>query len=269
MKAPTHFLAALGLAFVATAATASADDLTITAKVTRDNGPATTTTSYVSGDHIRFGTGEADVIADLKSGDMTMIDNKKRQYFVITRKDLDQMQARMKDAMNSPEMKRAQEQMKNLPPDVQKKMQAAMGGLSASVTVQKMGSTRKIAGYNCESWTVSYGTMVKNEECLTTELPLPAQVWTSYQDFAARMRGMSAAMGPMSKGIGEIQEKTKEMKGFPLARTTSSSFMGRASTSTFEVTEVKKGAVPASAWQVPAGYAKIDSPMAKMGAPGK
>lgn len=263
MRVPV-FLAAV---LLASALTAAGQDLTIVAKVSRDGGAPSTTTSYIGTDHIRFGAGDMDILADLKSGAMTMIDNKKRTYFVVTPQDIEQVQARMSEAMNSPEMKRAQEQMKNLPPDVQKKMQAAMGGLAASVTVEKAGSTRKIAGYNCDNWTVSYGTIVKTEECLTNELPLPAQTWKSYQDFQSRMRGMTAAMGPMGKGISEIQEKTKDMKGFPLARTSSSSLMGRSTTSSFEVTEVKKGAVPASAWEVPAGYAKVDNPMAKMAGP--
>jgi hypothetical protein len=157
--------------------------------------------------------------------------------------------------------------MKNLPPEVQKKMQAAMGGIASSVTVAKTGASRKIAGYNCETWTVAFGQISKTEECLTTELPLPAPTLQSYQDFAAGMRGMAAAMGPMGKGLTELQEKTKDMKGFPLSRTTTASFMGRTTSNSIEVTDVKKGAVPASAWELPAGYTKVDNPMLKAGAP--
>jgi hypothetical protein len=173
----------------------------------------------------------------------------------------------MKQAMNSPEMQRAQEQMKNLPPDIQKKMQAAMGGIASSVTVQKGVTSRKIAGYNCETWTVSFGQITKSEECLTTELPIPAQDWQAYQDFANGMRGMIGGMGPMGQAVAEMQEKTKDMKGFPLSKTTTASFMGRSMTTSIEATEVRKGPVPASAWQVPAGYAKVDNPMRKAGAP--
>jgi hypothetical protein len=266
MRVAIRSLAAVVFAF---AVSAAAEDLTIVAKVSRDSGPAGTATSYLSGDRIRVVTGDGnEMIADLKTGDTTMIDHKKRQYFTVTRQDLEQLQARMKQAMNSPEMQRAQEQMKNLPPEVQKRMQAAMGGgITSAVSVQKTGTSRKIAGYNCENWTVAFGQISKSEECLTTELPLPAQAWQSYQDFAARMRGMNAAMGPIGKGITELQEKMKDMKGFPLSKTTTASFMGRSMTSTIEVTDVKKGPVPASAWEIPAGYAKVDNPMLKAGAP--
>jgi hypothetical protein len=265
MRVPIRSLAAVAIAF---AVSAAAEDLTIVAKVSRDSGPAGTSTSYLSSDHVRLVTGDGnEIISDLKTGDATMIDHKKRQYFTVTRQDMEQLQARMKQAMNSPEMQRAQEQMKNLPPDIQKKMQAAMGGIASSVTVQKTGTTRKIAGYNCQDWTISFGQISKSEECLTSELPLPAQDWQSYQEFTNRMRGMTGAMGPMGKMVTELQEKTKEMKGFPLAKTTTASFMGRSMTTTTEVTEVRKGAVPASAWQVPSGYAKVDNPMLKAGVP--
>ena len=59
---------------------------------------------------------------------MTTIDNKKKEYYVITKQDMEAMKAKMQEQMNSPEMKKAQEQMKNLPPEMQKKMEAMMGG---------------------------------------------------------------------------------------------------------------------------------------------
>jgi hypothetical protein len=40
--------------------------------------------------------------------------------------------------------------------------------------------------------------------------------------------------------------------------------MGRSTTNSQEVTEIKKGPIPATAWQIPAGYRQVESPMAKM-----
>ena len=149
MRFSTHSLAVLTLAL---AGPAAADDLTILSKVTRGEEPPTTATSYLTSDHVRVIQGEGrEMIADLKTGDVTMVDGRKKQYFVVTRQDMDQPKARIQQQANSPEMQRAQEQMKNLPPEVQKKMQAAMGSLVGSVIVQKTGATRKIAGYACEN----------------------------------------------------------------------------------------------------------------------
>jgi hypothetical protein len=57
------------------------------------------------------------------------------------------------------------------------------------------------------------------------------------------------------------------MRGFPLATSTTSSFMGRSVSTSSEVTEIKKGPIPASAWDVPAGYRKVDNPMFKAAPP--
>ena len=244
MQFPTHSLAVLTLAL---AVPVAADDLTILAKVTRGQEPPTTATSYLTSDHVRVVQG----------------DGRKKQYFVVTRQDMDQLKARIQQQANSPEMQRAQEQMKNMPPEVQKRMQAAMGGLVSSVTVQKTGATRKIAGYTCENWTVALGQISKTEQCLSTELPLPVHAWDAYRDFANSMLSMMSAMGPLAKGFSEMREKMKDMKGYPLAVTTTTTMMGRPTATTTEVVEIRRGPVPASAWQVPAGYTKVDNPMTK------
>ncbi len=246
MRFSTHSLAVLTLAL---AGPAAADDLTILSKVTRGEEPPTTATSYLTSDHVRVIQGEGrEMIADLKTGDVTMVDGRKKQYFVVTRQDMDQLKARIQQQANSPEMQRAQEQMKNLPPEV-----------------QKTGATRKIAGYACENWTVALGQISKTEQCLSTELPLPVQAWDTYRDFANSMMSMMSAMGPLAKGFSETREKMKDMKGYPLAVTTTTTMMGRPTIATTEVVEVKRGPVPASAWQVPAGYTKVDNPMTKGG----
>jgi hypothetical protein len=260
----------LAALFAAAAVPAAADDLTIVSKTTSSSGPPATTTSYLSSDHARIDQGDGrEMIADLKAGVFTVVDGRKKQYFVVTKQDLEQMRARIQQQMSSPDVQKAQEQMKNLPPEVQKRMQAAMGGMVSTVTVQKTGSTRKIAGYGCEDWTVSMGQLSKTEECLSTELPLPAQAWESYREFAESMTSTMSAMGPMAKGLSDLREKMKDLKGYPLSRTTTASFMGRNSTNTSEVVEVKKGAIPASAWEVPAGFTKVDNPMLKAMPPAK
>jgi hypothetical protein len=255
---------ALGAAFLAASVSAAAEDLTIVSKVTRDGAAPTTATSYLSGERARMVQPDGqEAMIELGTGQITVLDGRKKEYFVITRQDMEQMKTRMAQLASSPEMQRAQEQMKNLPPEVQKKMQGMMGAAGGSLDVQKTGTTRKIAGYTCENWTITLGTFSKTEQCLTTELPVPVQTWTAYRDFADSMRTMMAAMGPMGKSMADAAVKMKDMKGFPLALTTSSSVMGRTMNASTEVVEVKKGAIPASAWAIPEGYKKIDNPMLK------
>ncbi len=257
--------AALFATFVlAAAGPVLADDLTIVSKGSKDGGAPATSTSYLSSDKIRMSQPEgSEMIWDLKSGQMTVVDGRKKEYYVITKQDMEQVKAKLQQTMNSPEMQKAQEQMKNLPPDIQKRMQGAMGGMASSLEVKKTGNTRKVAGYSCEEWSVTMGQFSKTLECLSTEVPIPIQTWTAYRDFGDSMRTMMSAMGPMGKGVGDMAEKMKEMKGLPLSVNRTTSAMGHSSNFSSEVVEIKKGPIPASAWDVPAGYQKIENPMLK------
>ncbi len=161
-----HFVAA---ALLGAALPAAADDLTIVSRMTRDGGEPTTATSYLASDHARIIQPDGqEAILDLKTGQITVLDGRKKEYFVVTRQDMDQMKARLQQTMNSPEMQKAQEQMKNLPPEVQKRMQGMMGAAAGSFYVKKAGTTRKIAGYNCDNWTITIGQFSKTEQCMTT-----------------------------------------------------------------------------------------------------
>jgi hypothetical protein len=241
---------------------AMAQDLTIVSKVMRDGGPPTTSISYISSDRARMSHGGdgKESIVDYTAGQITTVDTAKQTYYVTTRQDLDAMGARMKEQMNGGEGKKAQEAMKNLSPEQQKKMDDMMGSMF-TFDVQKTGTTRRIAGYTCENWKVTMGKFSNSEECLTNELQFPTHAWEMYKGFADSMQGMMGSMGPMAKNAAKMQEQFKQMKGYPLAKTTTVDVMGHKSVVTIEVTEIKRGPIPASVWEIPAGFTKVDNPM--------
>ncbi len=259
------WIPAVALAVLA-ALPGAAEDLTIVVKETHGSNAPVTSTSYISADKLRTTNAEGtEVLAEPAAGKFTMIDHKKKEYYVVTRQDLEaamaEMQARMKQM--EPQMKQAQEQMKNLPPELREKMAGMMGGFVAAVNVQKGTGGRTVAGHRCENWIITMGEMSRTEECLTTELQFPAQTWAAYQDFNNRMKS-AMTTGPMGQAFAQMKEKFKDVKGYPLASTTTTKILGRTSASTTEVTEIKKGSIPASAWELPAGYKQVESPMAKM-----
>ena len=242
---------------------AASQGLTIVSKMTRDDGTTSTTTNYIAEDHARWsGGGEGDMILDAKAGEMIMINNGKKTYSVITKKDIEAMAAMIQERMNSPEMRRAQEAMKNLPPEQRQRMEAAMGS-SMTMNVEKIGTTHTIAGYKCEDWVVSMGQMTKTVQCVSTDVKFPLQAWAMFRDLSDSMKTLMGAMGPMKTNTDTVIEQMKKMKGIPLSSKTTVTVMGRTSVSSTEVTDIKNGSIPDSAWQIPAGYTRVESPMAR------
>jgi hypothetical protein len=135
--------------------------------------------------------------------------------------------------------------------------------MSASTEVKKTGVSRKIAGFACEEWNISMGAMMNMTECVTNDLKYPVQSWTAMADFSESMRKSMGGFGPNAKGSADFAEKLKTIHGFPLATASTVDAGITKIINATEVTQVSRAAIPASTWNVPAGYTKIDNPMTK------
>jgi hypothetical protein len=239
----------LSFAVAAAALPALAEDLTIVTSVSGAQGAATTTTQYFTDSRFRMAGADGDTIFDAQSGAIVFVDNKKKQYWESS---LDEMNTAF-EAMNA-QMKQLEEQMKGNPMAAQM-MEKMMGG-AGEVSVTKGSNPRTIAGYACDHWLVTMGKAMKMEIWATSKLVPPTR-------FYASRKAMFAA-NPMLQKFARAFDEMQKIGGFTLAETTSVSMMGRSMTTSSEATEVKRGAIPASAFEVPAGYKKIDSPIKQM-----
>lgn len=220
-------------AVLALPALAGAEDLTIVSKVT---GPKPgTSTHYMSADRFRSNDGDHDSIMELQTGRMVMIDNQKKEY---TETSLAEMSAFMEQMSK---------QMQGMPAN----LMPALG----EVKVAKGQSPRKVAGYDCEHWIVSMGDSMRMELWTTADLTPPTQ-------YLELRKAMTASMGPMARHFAKMYEAWSQIKGFPLAETTSFKMMGRETRTEHEAIEVKKGPIAPSVFDVPAGYRKKPSPFA-------
>jgi len=232
--------------------TCMADELTVTSKVTTNGQPGGTQTSYISSDHIRHSESKGnDVIIDLKNGTMTNIDGKKKTYFVMTKQDMQTVQAAMAARMNDPKMKQAMAMM-----------QGMSSSMASDTEVKKTGVTRKVAGYACEEWLINMGGMVSMTECVTNDLKYPVQSWAALADFQESMR-KSMSFGPSAKSSADYAEKMKSIKGFPVASTSTVDAGITKITTATEVTNVSRTPIASSTWDVPAGFTKVENPMLK------
>jgi hypothetical protein len=108
-------------------------------------------------------------------------------------------------------------------------------------------------------------------ECVTTDLQYPAHAFDVYKEFSESMKSMMTSFGGgPGKAGADMAQKLKAMKGYPVASAMVMDMMGQKTTTESEVVEVRRGAIPASAWEIPAGYTKIENPMLKaMAGPGR
>ena len=235
-------------------AMAASDDLTIVSKITHNGKDAGTSTSYLSSDRVRMAQADGNaMMVDAQTGVMTMIDGKKKTYYTITKQDMQQMGAKVAAMMNDPKMQQGMQMMQNM-----------SGAMAKSYEVKDTGVTRKIAGFSCEEWTITMAGMSTTRECRTTALQYPARAMDAFKEYSESMRSAMSAFGPMAKAGADLAEKRKAMKGFSIATSSTTEIMGMKVSEATEVVEVRRGSIPASAWEIPAGYTKVENPMLKM-----
>jgi len=221
-------------AILMAAAAAGAEDLTIVSKVSVGKS-SSTSTQYITADKVRTSDGQNDTIMEYSTGRMIMIDHKKKEYYETS---LAEMSA-MFDNLNK--------QMEGNPI-----LQQLMGEMT-QVTVQPGGAAKTIAGYRCNQYLLSMGNTLSFDIWAAPDLQTPIQ----YYD-ASKLR--YAAMGPVGQRFEKMYDEMKKVQGLPLGMGIKIKVMNINTETISEATEVKKGPIPASAFEVPAGYKKKDSP---------
>ncbi|HEV8611300.1 MAG TPA: DUF4412 domain-containing protein [Thermoanaerobaculia bacterium] len=211
-----------------------AEDLTVISKVTAGDHSGRST-QYMTSTKSRSTDGQSDSIIDFPTGRLTFIDHKNKTYWETT---LEEMAAYMD---------KLQKDMQGNP------MLASMFGGSDAVSVTKGKGSRKVAGYDCDEYTMKMGESFEFDVCAAKSLEPPPQYYEG--------RKLSyAAMGPMGKRFSKMFDEMKKVKGYPIALDMDVDMGMVKMNTTSEAVEVKKGAIPASTFDVPAGYAKKPSP---------
>jgi hypothetical protein len=243
---------------------ALAEDLTLVFKTTSKDG-SSTATSYYSSEKMRSGDGEHETIVEYGPGKMISIDHKKKEYSEIT---VAEMEAAMQKGMAKMEEanKQMEQQMAAMPPAMREKMESMMGGLAGAVSVTK-GGTRQVAGYSCQDYTIAMGQAMTTKVCATTALAFPAPN-VDYRKFMGLASGAGAmAQNPMFKGMTKVADEMKKIEGISIAEDVSFKMMGRSMQTSKEATEIKKGPIDPSAFDlatIAKGYKKVPHPMTQM-----
>jgi hypothetical protein len=244
------YLGALAVVCAMAAPASAADDLTIVSKTTTTGpgGHTGTSTTYMTAGKLRVTQERSDIIFDVASGTITMIDNEKKQYWQMTKADMEALSKAFSDRM-------AQMQKDPQAAAVMQKMMGAVG----PAKLEKGTETKTVAGYPCTQYTLSMGEGTRMVYWTTTALQAPI----TWEQWANAESGILRA-NPIFARMSTLFDEMKNLKGIPLATSTTMAMGPMKVETSSEATSVKTGAIPASTFDIPATYKKVESPATQM-----
>jgi len=216
------------------AAAARAADWTIVSK-TRFGDKEGAQTVFLTPLRMKTSAAGSDSIADFLTGQLTFLDEEKKFYSTTSIREMGDYALRRE--------KQSAESGFNT---------QAFGKLGEA-SAKKTGKVRQIAGHACDEWTVSMGPELVFEACAARDIPVPPAYFDA--------RGAAyAAMGPMGRHFANMFTAMKKTKGYPLSLAMHVKLESMKQESLTEARETRKGAIPASTFEIPAVYTKKPSP---------
>jgi hypothetical protein len=199
----------------------------------------------------------------LKGSNMIMLDDKNKQYREMSKEEMKKM---AEDGAAA--MARMREQLKNMKPEQRAEMERVMGkaipgGLSGmdgkadTYEAQNLGKSATVEGRQCQLWNMMRNGQPFTELCVVPFASLPGS-----EDFGKAFKGMAEAFGDLAKsmpGAEQTAEAYAAIKGYPV-RTRSYDGSGKLQPTENILTKWVTETVPASSFEVPAGYKKMQMP---------
>ncbi|MGE5314756.1 MAG: DUF4412 domain-containing protein [Acidobacteriota bacterium] len=189
------------------------------------------------------------IIVNLDKKVFITVNNAEKTY---SETSFDQMEERMKEMGKEADrrMDELQEKMKTMPEEQRKMMEQMVGPMNATgpVEVTQTSEKKTILGYACTKSEVRQGGKLMMSVWATKAVRGFEKMKSDWQEFSERMT--SQMPGRFGKAIAEGMRK---VEGFPMQTD-----MGSIST---KVTKLESRAIPASAFEIPKGYKKVEEKM--------
>ena len=235
-------LAVAGLAVAVPAAQISAlfsDDITLHETTTSSGmpmggGKESQGTSYFSGNGMKRSAEKRDTIIRYDQAKIITVDHGKKTYTEMTTEEMQRM-------VESAAAKA------NLKKEEMEAMRQMMGQMADQITVTRQGPGETIAGYATEKYLVKMA-MMEMQIWTAPALSVPAVYYDAMK--------LSIVPNPMFD-MGKLYDEFKKIKGITVKTEMSMKMMGMNMTTTTVVTSVEKGKIPASVFEVPAGYKAV------------
>jgi hypothetical protein len=241
------------------AALHAANGIIVTITTTR-NGNAGTNKVEIDPNHMRAESTDSKGVKDIFIFDgarqvMEMVHPDRKAYTEITKEDVDRLGGQMSAAMQQ-----MQAQMANLPPEQRARIEAMMkgrmggpGGASPSKPAYTKVGTDKVGKWTCDKYRETSGGAEASEVCTVS----PQELGLTADDFAVtkQMAAFASRIIPQQRSQQIFTIGSVEQQGYPGIPVRRTSTIGGV-TNVTEVTDVSRGSIPDSAFQVPADYHK-------------
>lgn len=196
-----------------------------------------TTTEYFSKNAMRTSSSSGnETIIRFDAEKIITIDSRQKTYSEITFKQLQEVPCKAGAALGG----MSSEQMAAM-----KKM---MGEMPTSFSAVKVGPGETIAGYATEKYLLKGPMEIEIHSAASLRIP------ATYYD----VMKLQMPSNPLID-MGKMFDAMKKISGIPLKTVTIMRMMGQEMKTTKVVTSIEKGAIPASIFQVPAGYALVQA----------
>jgi len=206
--------------------------------ITARGSGTSTTTDYFSKNAMKTGQSDGtDTIIKFDVEKIITIDNRKKTYTEMTFKQLQELLDKAGIAFSEGANKEQMEAIKKM-----------MGQMAASFSVAKVGPGENIAGYATEKYLVKGPIEMEIHAAATLKIP-PA-----YYD----VMKLQIPANPILD-TKRLFDEMKKITGIPLKTVTTIKMMNMESRTTKIATSIEKTKIPASVFEVPAGYKLVDA----------
>lgn len=190
----------------------------------------------------------------IKGNTLYMIDDKDRSYIVFDKATMEQVAKKL-----SAQMEQLKQQMAKLPPEQRAQMEQMLGGAGLNgtprtVDVADTGKSDKVEGRACKIWDVTRDGVLDEQICVVSYSALPGKenISTVFGSFAKVFEEMAKSVPMLSGMMANEFSAYVKTNGYPVRQRAYEN--GKLVGEETIVKIWREEAVPASMFEVPAGY---------------
>jgi len=195
----------------------------------------------------------------LKDGKMFVVDDQRKSY-----REMDKATMQGYSSQANAAMAQMQERMKNMPPEQRAQMEKMMSGMAPGGampskndvwTSKDTGKNETVEGRKCRLWQLLRNGQLAEELCVVPFSTLPGK-----EDFQKSFKQIAEAFEGFTAGMpgSESAKARNSINGYPVRVRTYTN--GKQAATEQVLKSWKEESVPASTFEIPAGYKKQEMP---------